>query len=31
MNYIFDIPDLQQFGYKDTEFEWLFLPTLEST
>lgn len=31
MNYIFDISNLQQFKYKDTEFECLSLPTLEST
>lgn len=31
MNYIFDISNLQQFMYKDTEFECLFLPALEST
>ena len=31
MNYIFDISNLQQFRYKDMEFECLCLPTLEST
>lgn len=31
MNYIFDISNLQQFQYKDTEFECLSLPTLELT
>lgn len=31
MNYIFDVSNLQQFQYKDMEFECLSLPTLEST
>lgn len=31
INYIFDISNLEYFRYGDTEFEFFFLSTLEST